>query len=114
MWKVAETGPQITGQSWKKTVQAESFWIFLEVEYVQILPSFLEMGKEILLYTETPHPTIPTVGITAGLTLLGILVTGALVLCMYLMCVLFLYLSEVVVMVVHAFNPSNLESKMDI
>lgn len=91
----------------------ESLQIFLEVECVWILPSFLGLGKEILLYTETPQPTIPIVGITASLTLLGILVTGALVLCMYLMCVLFMYLSQVVVMVVHAFNPSNLESKTD-
>ncbi|XP_038199793.1 patr class I histocompatibility antigen, A-2 alpha chain-like [Arvicola amphibius] len=53
-WRVADSAPQITGQTWKKTVPAESRRAFLEVECVRLLLGFLEMGKEILLYTDPP------------------------------------------------------------
>lgn len=66
-WRVADSAPQITGQTWKKTVSAESSGTFLEVECVRILLSFLEAGKEILLRTGTMGPKGPwdnTLGLT--------------------------------------------------
>lgn len=66
-WKVADSAPQITVQTWKKTVPAESRRAFLEVGCVRLLLRFLEIGKEILLYTGTVGPKGPWVT-TLGLT----------------------------------------------
>lgn len=52
-WRVADSAPQIAGQTWKKTAPAESHTAFLEVECVRLLLGFLEMGKETVLYTGT-------------------------------------------------------------
>ncbi|XP_060225961.1 H-2 class I histocompatibility antigen, Q10 alpha chain-like [Meriones unguiculatus] len=53
-WNVADSAPQITQQRWKDSGVAEMVGAFLEVECVQTLRSYLELGKEILLRTDAP------------------------------------------------------------
>ncbi|KAM4816998.1 popy Class I histocompatibility antigen, A-1 alpha chain-like isoform X7 [Urocitellus parryii] len=79
-WTAADLAAQITRRKWEAAGDAEHHRAYLEGECVESLTRYLENGKETLLRTEPPsQPTIPMVGIVAGVILLGVAVTGAVV-----------------------------------
>ncbi|XP_032129720.1 class I histocompatibility antigen, B alpha chain-like isoform X2 [Sapajus apella] len=79
-WTAADTAAQITQRKWEAANEAEGMRAYLEGTCVEWLLRYLENGKETLQRAEPPsQPTIPIVGIVAGLAVLGAVVTGAVV-----------------------------------
>ncbi|XP_077856844.1 major histocompatibility complex, class I, A isoform X29 [Macaca mulatta] len=101
-WTAADLAAQNTQRKWEAARAAEPWRAYLEGECLEWLRRYLENGKETLQRADPPkthvthHPvsdhepltlrwepssqsTIPTVGIVAGLVLLGTVVTGAVV-----------------------------------
>nr|XP_057158419.1 patr class I histocompatibility antigen, A-2 alpha chain-like isoform X2 [Pan paniscus] len=79
-WTAADMAAQITQRKWEAAHEAEQWRAYLEGLCVEWLRRYLENGKETLQRTEpSSQPTIPIVGIIAGLVLLGAVITGAVV-----------------------------------
>ncbi|XP_037055514.1 patr class I histocompatibility antigen, A-126 alpha chain-like isoform X2 [Peromyscus leucopus] len=53
-WRVPDSAPQITKRKWKETIWADFIGAFIQGECVEILLSYLEIGKDILLRTDPP------------------------------------------------------------
>ncbi|XP_077856845.1 major histocompatibility complex, class I, A isoform X30 [Macaca mulatta] len=79
-WTAADLAAQNTQRKWEAARAAEPWRAYLEGECLEWLRRYLENGKETLQRAEpSSQSTIPTVGIVAGLVLLGTVVTGAVV-----------------------------------
>ncbi|XP_051043420.1 patr class I histocompatibility antigen, A-126 alpha chain [Phodopus roborovskii] len=74
-WTVADTTAQITQRQWDAENVSEDIGIFFGGRCVPWLLWHLELGKEILQRSESP--LWPTIGMTIGVVLLGVVVTGA-------------------------------------
>uniref|UniRef100_A0A2K5KLU4 Major histocompatibility complex, class I, F n=1 Tax=Cercocebus atys TaxID=9531 RepID=A0A2K5KLU4_CERAT len=79
-WTAADTVARITQRFYEADEYAEEFRTYLEGECLELLRRYLENGKETLQRAEpSSQPTIPIVGIVAGLAVLAVVVTGAMV-----------------------------------
>ncbi|XP_025237812.1 HLA class I histocompatibility antigen, B-14 alpha chain isoform X10 [Theropithecus gelada] len=79
-WTAGDMAAQNTQRKWEAAREAEQWRAHLEGTCVEWLRRHLENGKETLQRAEpSSQSTIPIVGIVAGLAVLAVVVTGAVV-----------------------------------
>uniref|UniRef100_A0A8C9MD61 MHC class I-like antigen recognition-like domain-containing protein n=1 Tax=Panthera tigris altaica TaxID=74533 RepID=A0A8C9MD61_PANTA len=80
-WTAADTAAQITRRKWEVAGEAARYRKYLEDTCLAGLRRYLEMGKETLLRAEpSSQPSIPILGIMAGVAILVVtVVVGAVI-----------------------------------